>query len=162
VSVREYRELVEGEAWPSYAGLAAGRDVLRVAADIHRVGVTAMAEVRTVTFVVPDSPPMRTHPGRSADRHSPHAAALAAAGEAAMSEHPDRFPLRFVGMTVKFGKTVWRVPPRVPPGRSDRRSPWRRRGRRLPSDYWSSPTTRDPDSDFYVVTFTSEQPSEGP
>lgn len=59
-----------------------------------------------VTLVVPDPPPMRTHPGRSADRVSPNAEPLALAGEALVASDPASFPIRWDRMTVVYGWTA--------------------------------------------------------
>jgi hypothetical protein len=59
-----------------------------------------------VTLVVPDPPPTRTHPGRSADRNSPHARELARAGSTLVASDPTAFPLTFAGLTVLFGRTI--------------------------------------------------------
>jgi hypothetical protein len=128
-----------------------------VAADVRRSDVTSMSEVRTLTFVVPDPPPMRTHPGRSADRRSPHAAALAAAGKAAVSAHPDKFPFRFAGMTVRFGKTMWDVDPLGYQPDHPIIEVLADVGAVTDPESWWSKTSRDPESAFYLVTFTSEE-----
>lgn len=67
--------------------------------------------MRTVTFVVPDPPPLREHPGRAADRDSPHAKLLASAGLAAVDAEPRDAPFVIAGMTVTFGRTMWDVRP---------------------------------------------------
>lgn len=59
-----------------------------------------------VTFVVPDPPPTRTHPGRAADRHSPNAQLLGQAGKALVAGTPAAFPIEFTGIEVVFGKTM--------------------------------------------------------
>jgi hypothetical protein len=115
-----------------------------------------MSDVRTITFVVPDPPPMRTHPGRSADRNSPHAGPLARAGEAAVSAHPDAFPFTFAGMTVRYGRTKWDVDP---PGYQPDHPIFEVLGdvgAVIDPSHWWGGESQDPDSDFYIVTFTSE------
>jgi hypothetical protein len=112
--------------------------------------------MKAVTFVVPDPPPIREHPGQSAGRDSPHAQVLVEAGEALVAAEPEAFPWTFSGVIVRFGRTMWNA-------------------RRLgyspedpvyevlcnvgaicePGGYWSY-TTQDPYADFYVVSFVSE------
>jgi hypothetical protein len=48
--------------------------------------------MRSITFVVPDPPPIREHPGRGAGRDSPHSRLLVEAGEALVAVEPDAFP----------------------------------------------------------------------
>jgi len=67
--------------------------------------------MRTVTFVAPDPPPLWEHPGRSGGIESPHATPLARAGTAEVAAHPDASPFEFVGMIVRYGRTVWNVDP---------------------------------------------------
>jgi hypothetical protein len=115
--------------------------------------------VRTLTFVVPDPPPFRDHRGRSADRNSPHAGPLARAGQQAVDSSSEEFPFSFAGMTVTFGRTVWDV-------REFGFSPDAPLYEVLcdvgaacePGSWWSY-ITQDPVADFYVVTFTTEQPT---
>src|SRR5204862_5580849 len=67
--------------------------------------------MRSITFVVPDPPPIREHRGRGAGRDSPHAGPLVEAAKALVAEDPDAFPWQFSGMTVRFGRTMWNVDP---------------------------------------------------
>jgi hypothetical protein len=59
-----------------------------------------------LTLVVPDPPPTRAITGRSADRESPNAIALAWAGEAVVRANPAAFPRTFNDIAVVFGKTL--------------------------------------------------------
>lgn len=118
--------------------------------------------VETFTFVMPDPPPLRQHPGRSADRDSPHAAPLARAGEALVAAHPGVFPFTFGGMIVRYGRTVWNVDslgyqPDHPIFEvlGDVRAMWDPEG-------WWTQRSQDPGADYYVVTFTSEGNPSGP
>jgi hypothetical protein len=115
--------------------------------------------MRTLTFVVPDPPPLRGHPGRGAGIESPHATPLTRAGRAAVAANPDAFPFQFDGMIVKYGRTVWNVDPLgYQPDHSILEvlavagAVWD------PDAYWSY-DSQDRDADYYVVTFTSEDPS---
>jgi hypothetical protein len=115
--------------------------------------------MRTLTFVVPDPAPLRGHPGRGAGIESPHATPLTRAGRAAVAANPDAFPFQFDGMIVKYGRTVWNVDPLgYQPDHSILEvlavagAVWD------PDAYWSY-DSQDRDADYYVVTFTSEDPS---
>jgi hypothetical protein len=122
-----------------------------------------MDTTRTLTFVVPDPPPFRARPGLAADRHSPHAAALATAGEAAVSENPASYPVRFTGSVIRFGTTMWNVDPLgYQPGHPLHEVLENVGAIVDPGSYWSY-TSQDPDADFYVVTFTDgDGTSHGP
>ena len=57
-----------------------------------------------ITLAVPGPPPLRTNPGRCADRFSPNAGPLARAGRDLVERSPDRFPIQGgLGVTVVFG-----------------------------------------------------------
>jgi hypothetical protein len=116
--------------------------------------------MRTLTLVVPDPPPLREHPGRSAGRKSPYAEALARAGEAAREAHdPATFPFRFRGVLVTYGRTVWNTDvlgyqpdDAILEVLADVGAVWD------PEGWWSS-ESQEPEADYYVVTFVSEDPS---
>lgn len=59
-----------------------------------------------LTLVVPDPPPTRAIAGRSADRESPNAIALARAGEAVVRANPAAIPRIFNDTAVIFGRTL--------------------------------------------------------
>jgi hypothetical protein len=118
--------------------------------------------VKTFTFVVPDPPPLRGHPGRSARRDDPYAGPLARAGEALVAAHPDALPFVFGGIVVRYGRTVWNVDPLgYQPDHpifevlGDVGAMWD------PEAWWNQ-ESQDPDADFYVVTFTSDVDGSGP
>ena len=112
-----------------------------------------------MTFVVPDPPPLREHPGRAAGRGSPHATALTRAGEAARRAQPDVFPFEFTGMTVWYGRTVWNVDILgYQPDHAILEVLAHVGAVSDPDAYWSY-DAQDTDADYYVVTFTSEDPS---
>jgi hypothetical protein len=115
--------------------------------------------VRTLTFVVPDPPPFRDHPGRSADRNSPHAGPLARAGQQAVDSSPEEFPFIFAGMTVTFGRTMWNVREFGFSTEDPLYEVLCDVGAACEPGSWSSYTTQDPVADFYVVTFTTERPT---
>lgn len=109
-----------------------------------------------LTLVVPDPPPTRTHPGRSADRDSPNATALVRAAEALRNAQPDIFPLVFSEIQVMFGKTL---PDVDALGYQPDDPIYEVLGDvgvvNEPSG-WSSKDNQDPSADFYVVTFVLE------
>lgn len=110
-----------------------------------------------VTFVVPDPPPTRTNPGRSADQRSPNAQPLARAGNALVASEPAVFPLRIAGTTVVFGKTRPDVDPLG-------YQPWQPILEVLTDvgavvdgeTKWAIDDSQDPSADFYVVTLETE------
>jgi hypothetical protein len=114
------------------------------------------ATMTSLTLVVPDPPPIREHPGRSADRRSPHAASLAAAGQSALeAEGHGAFAIE--GMVVLFGQTMWDTrafgydPAMVlVEVLTDVGAIWETGG-------WWSYMAQDPGADFYVVTFTDRR-----
>jgi hypothetical protein len=86
--------------------------------------------------------------------------ALTRAGEAARGAHPDAFPFEFAGMTVTYGRTVWNVDVigyqpdhAILEVLSHVGAVWD------PDSYWSY-EAQDRNADYYVVTFTSEDPLE--
>jgi hypothetical protein len=106
--------------------------------------------------VVPDPPPLRAHPGRSADRDSPFSRPLADAGKAVVATDPRHFPFTFSGYTVRFGKTMWNVRPL---GYAPDSPLWEVLGdvgAVVDLGGWWSYTTQDREADFYAVTFTSD------
>jgi hypothetical protein len=113
--------------------------------------------VRSIAFVVPDPPPIREHPGRSADRDSPHARHLVDAAEALVAEDPDAYPWQFSGMTVRFGRTMWNVRPLGYSPEGPLYEVLCDVGAICDPGNWWSYTTQDPDADFYVVTFLSQE-----
>lgn len=126
---------------------------------VHVSSQRYVVSMRTLTFVVPDPPPLREHPGRSAGRGSPYAAALTRAGEAARGAHPDAFPFEFTGMTVRYGRTVWNVD--VLGYQPDHAilEVLAHVGAVWDPEAWWSYASQDRDADYYVVTFTSEDAS---
>jgi hypothetical protein len=122
---------------------------------VHTSSQRYVVTMRTLTFVVPDPPPLREHPGRSAGRGSPYAAALMRAGEAARGAHPDAFPFEFSGMTVRYGRTVWNVD--VLGYQPDHAilEVLAHVGAVWDPEAWWSYASQDRDADYYVVTFTS-------
>ena len=115
--------------------------------------------MRSITFVVPDPPPIREHPGQAAGRDSPHAELLVEAAEALVAEDPDAFPWQFSGMTVRFGRTMWNVDPLGYQPGHPLFEVLCNVGAICDPDGWWSYTSQDPDAEFYVVTFASEEPS---
>jgi hypothetical protein len=77
----------------------------------HPRGRDTSGGVVILTLVVPDPPPTRASPGRSADRDSPNAEPLVRAAEALLDAEPNRFPLVFSEINVTFGKTMPDVDP---------------------------------------------------
>jgi hypothetical protein len=117
--------------------------------------------VESFTFVVPDPPPLRGHPGRSAHREDPYAAPLARAGEDLVAAHPERVPYVFRGMSVRYGRTVWNVDPL---GYQPDHAIFEVLcdvGAMCDPESWWTHASQDPDADFYVVTFTSEDDPSG-
>jgi hypothetical protein len=115
--------------------------------------------MRTLTFVVPDPPPLREHPGRGAGIESPHATRLTRAGRAAVAANPDAFPFQFEGMIVRYGRTVWNVDPiGYQPDHSILEVLVAAGAVWDPDAYWSY-DSQDRDADYYIVTFVSEAAS---
>jgi hypothetical protein len=115
--------------------------------------------MRTLSLVVPDPPPLREHPSRGAGIESPHAAPLTRAAGAAVAANPDAFPFQFDGMIVRYGRTVWKVDPLgYQPDHSILEVLAAAGAVWDPDAYWSH-DSQDRDEDYYVVTFTSEDPS---
>jgi hypothetical protein len=113
--------------------------------------------MRSITFVVPDPPPIREHPGRAAGRDSPHAGLLVEAAKALVGEDPDAFPWQFSGMTVRFGRTMWNVDPLGYQPDHPLYEVLCDVGAICDPDGWWSYTSQDPDAEFYVVTFVSQE-----
>jgi hypothetical protein len=113
--------------------------------------------MRSITLVVPDPPPIREHPGRAASRDSPHAELLVEAAEALVAETPDAFPWKFYGMTVRFGRTMWNVDPLGYQPDHPLIEVLCDVGAICDPDGWWTYTSQDPEAQFYVVTFTSEE-----
>jgi hypothetical protein len=135
------------------------RTLAQASGTVHASSQRYVVSMRTLTFVVPDPPPLREHPGRSAGRGSPYAAALMRAGEAAREAHPDAFPFEFTGMTVRYGRTVWNVD--VLGYQPDHAilEVLANVGAVWDPEAWWSYASQDRDADYYVVTFTSEDAS---
>jgi hypothetical protein len=92
---------------------------------------------------------------------SPHATLLTRAATAAVAADPDAFPFQFTGMSVRYGRTVWNVDPLgYQPGHSILEVVAAAGAVWDPEAWWSS-ESQDHDADYYVVTFTSEDPSSG-
>jgi hypothetical protein len=131
-----------------------------LAADVQMTGpeispnLTHYRDAVVLTLVVPDPPPTRSHPGRSADRNSPNALPLVRAGEAVLRADPDSFPRVFTSIFVAFGKTL---PDADPIGYQPEHAIYEvLQDIRLviEPEGWSSNHSHDPSADFYVVTFT--------
>jgi hypothetical protein len=109
-----------------------------------------------LTMVVPDPPPIRTHPGRSADRDSPNAGPLVQAAEALLRAEPNTFPRVFSEIRVVFGKTL----PEVDPVGYQPDDPiyevLQDVGVVIEPDSWTSRNEQDPTADVFVVTFELE------
>jgi hypothetical protein len=73
-----------------------------------------------------------------------------------VSAHPDAFPFTFAGMTVRYGRTKWDVDPLgYQPAHPIFEVLGDVRAVHDASRWWAR-ESQDPNSDFYVVTFTSE------
>ena len=134
---------------------------------VHREatrGIVNVDQIRRVpvvilTLVIPDPPPTRTHPGRAADRYSPDAGPLARAGEALRRTNPGAFPLVFRETHVVFGKTIPDVDPLG--YRPDHAIYEVLEDVGIVTEGDRGYSTRDdqnPSADFYVVTFTLQDP----
>jgi hypothetical protein len=115
--------------------------------------------MRTLTFVVPDPPPLREHPGRAAGIESPHATPLTLAGMAAVAANPDAFPFQFDGVIVRYGRTVWNVDPLGYQPDHSIHEVLAAAGAVWDPEGWWSRESQDPDADYYIVTFMSEDAS---
>jgi hypothetical protein len=109
-----------------------------------------------LTFVVPDPPPIRATPGRSADRDSPNAEPLLSAAEALLKAEPDRFPLVFSEISVVFGKTMPDVDPLGYQPDHPIYEVLQDVGVVIEPESWSTRSDQNPLADFYVVTFVLE------
>jgi hypothetical protein len=116
--------------------------------------------VRTVSFVIPDPPPLRQHPGRGAGVGDPYAALLIRAGRTAAAADPDAFPFQFRGVTVRYGRTAWNVSPLGYQPDHPNLEVLAAAGAVWDPEHWWSTGSQDSTSDYYVVTFTSEDPAE--
>ena len=112
--------------------------------------------MRSITFVVPDPPPILEHSGRGAGRDSPHSGLLLEAGEALLAVEPDAFPWTFSGITVRFGRTMWNVRPLGYSPEDPLYEVLCDVGARCEPGGWWSYTSQDPGADFYAVTFVSQ------
>jgi hypothetical protein len=106
-----------------------------------------------LTLVVPDPPPLRAHPGRAADRHSPNAGPLVSAAEALLSASVGSFPLVLSDIRVVFGKTLPDVDPLGYQPDHPISEVLQDVGVLIEPEGWSSRNEQDPSADFYVVTF---------
>jgi hypothetical protein len=113
--------------------------------------------MRSITLVIPDPPPFREHPGRSAGRDSPNADLLVDAAEALMAEDPEGFPWQFSGMTTRFGQRMWNTDPLGYQPDSPIYEVLCDAGAICDPGGWWSYTSQDPEAFFYVVTFVSEE-----
>lgn len=111
-----------------------------------------------LTLVVPDPPPTRAHPGAAADRHSPNALPLVRAGEALLQAQPGVFPLVFTRIFVVFGKTMPDVDPLGYQPDHPIYEVLQNIGVVIEPEGWSSTNSQDPSAEFYVVTFTLDDP----
>src|SRR4029450_8449565 len=105
-----------------------------------------------LTLVVPDPPPTRTIAGRSADRESPNAIALARAGEAGVRGNPEGFPRPFNDIALACGKTLpdpdgYNVEDAIYVVLEDV-------GLLTDPESFSMSRSQDASADFYVVTLT--------
>jgi hypothetical protein len=135
-----HRSCRDAGAMPSWSAAANGTTsfllVLRTSASAQSIVVglgtgkqTGRGELVILTLVVPDPPPTRAHPGRSADRDSPNAQPLVRAADALIKAKPGAFPLAFSEIGVVFGKTLPDVATRLPAGPRDLRGASRCRHR---------------------------------
>ena len=109
-----------------------------------------------LTLVVPDPPPTREHPGRSADRDSPNATNLVRAASALLAAHPKVFPLRFSRIDVRFGRTM---PDTDPLGYQPDHAIYevlQDVGLVIEPESWSNRNTQDEAADYFAVTFELE------
>jgi hypothetical protein len=109
-----------------------------------------------VTLVVPDPPPTRASAGRSADRESPNAIALARAGEAVVRANPAAFPRTFNDIAVSFGKTL-----PDPAGYNAEDAIYEVLedvGLLTDPESFSMSRSQDASADFYVITLTLDDP----
>jgi hypothetical protein len=106
-----------------------------------------------LTLVVPDPPPTRASPGRSADRDSPNAEPLVRAAEALLDAEPNRFPLVFSEINVTFGKTMPDVDPLGYQPDHPIYEVLQDLGVVIEPEGWSSQNEQNPTADFYVLTF---------
>ena len=113
--------------------------------------------VDRLTIVVPDPPPMRAHPGRSANRNSPNAEPLARAGEALVASDPRVFPFDFAGVIVVFGRTMPDVDPLGYQPEHPIMEVLATVGAVEDHGRWWSRTSQDTSADFYVVTFVTSE-----
>ena len=107
-----------------------------------------------LTLVVPDPPPTRADPGRSADRHSPNASNLVRAASALLAAHPEVFPLRFSRIEVRFGRTMPDTDPLGYPPDHAIYEVLQDVGVVIEPEGWSSRNTQDESADYYNITFT--------
>jgi hypothetical protein len=108
-----------------------------------------------VTLVVPDPPPTRTHPGRSADERSPNAQPLVRAGEALVASEPAAFPLRVAGLIVVFGRTMPDVDPLGYQSWHPILEVLTEVGAVVDGEAEWVADSQDPSADFYVVTLST-------
>jgi len=74
-----------------------------------------------------------------------------------VAEDPDEYPWQFSGLTVRFGRTMWNVRPLGYSPEGPLYEVLCSVGAVCdPGGFWSY-TTQDPDADFYVVTFLSQE-----
>jgi len=78
-----------------------------------------------------------------------------------VAEDPDAFPWQFSGMTVRFGRTMWNVDPLGYQPDHPLIEVLCHVGAICDSGGWWSYTSQDPDADFYVVTFLSQERPSG-
>jgi hypothetical protein len=159
-------EATSSKGRPPFSGVPVrihSRTLAKASGTVHASSQRYVVSMRTLTFVVPDPAPLREHPGRSAGRGSPYAAALMRAGEAARGAHPDAFPFEFTGMTVRYGRTVWNVDVLGLPAHQAILEVLAHVGAVWDPEAWWSYASQGRDADYYVVTFTSGNvPSDSP
>jgi hypothetical protein len=109
-----------------------------------------------LTLVVPDPPPTRERPGRSADRDSPNAGPLVSAAQALLGAGVAPFPVVFTDIRVVFGKTMPDVDPLGYQPDHPIYEVLQDVGVVIEPEGWSSRNQQDPSADFYVVTFVLE------
>src|SRR3954471_21218028 len=107
-------------------------------------------------LAIPDPPPLRIHPGQSADRESPNAEPLVSAATALLKAHPDVFPRVFREIRVRFGRTMPDVDPLGYQPEHPIYEILQNVGVVVEPESWSSMNSQDVTSDHYVVTFTLE------
>src|SRR4051794_18444188 len=107
-----------------------------------------------LALVVPDPPPVRAHPGQSADRSSSNAEPLVRAAQALLDAYPTAFPRVFREIRVRFGRTMPDVDALGYQPDHPIYEILQDVGVVIEPESWSSQNAQDVDAEHYVVTFT--------